>query len=143
MTELTLKLEKIIHAPIEAVFDAWLDPAMLARFMLPQPGMPEPRVNNEPREGGRFEIVMRHGDDELPHGGSYLRIDRPRQLKFSWQSHYSPDDSTVMLDFSALDDETTAVTLTQVKFMHEEARDAHEGGWRNILACLEAVYQAA
>ena len=143
MTDLTLKLEKTIHAPIEAVFDAWLDPAMLARFMLPQPGMPEPLVKTDPRVGGRFEIVMRHGDDELPHGGSYLVIDRPRQLKFSWQSHYSPDDSTVTLDFNALDDDTTAVILTQVKFLHEEARDAHEGGWRNILECLEGVYQAA
>jgi len=143
MNDLTLKLEKTINAPIEKVFDAWLDPKMLARFMLPQPGMPEPKVKNDPREGGRFEIVMIHGDEVLPHGGDYLVIDRPRQLKFSWQSHYSPDDSTVTLDFAALDGDTTAVTLTQVKFLHEEARDAHRGGWSNILDSLAGVWQAA
>lgn len=143
MTDLTLKLDKTIHAPIEKVFDAWLDPAMLTRFMLPQPGMPQPGVKNDPREGGRFEIVMRHGDELLPHGGSYLVIDRPRQLKFSWQSSHSPDDSTVTLDFRAIDTDTTAVTLTQVKFLNEEARDDHQGGWRNILDSLAGVWQTA
>ncbi|MGD8350606.1 MAG: SRPBCC domain-containing protein [Gammaproteobacteria bacterium] len=143
MTDLTLKLEKTVHAPIEKVFDAWLDPAMLTQFILPQPGMPQPEVENDPREGGRFKIVMRHGDDELPHGGEYLVIDRPRQLKFSWQSHYSPDDSTVTLDFEDLDGNSTRVVLTQVKFLHEEARDAHRGGWSNILDSLAEFFKAA
>jgi uncharacterized protein YndB with AHSA1/START domain len=140
MTDLTLKLSKTVNAPVEKVFDAWLDPAMLTRFILPQPGMPQPEVENDPREGGRFTIVMIHGDERLPHSGSYLVIDRPRQLKFSWESHYSPEDSTVTLDFTALDANTTSVELTQVKFLHEEARDAHEGGWGNILDKLCEVF---
>jgi uncharacterized protein YndB with AHSA1/START domain len=143
MTDLTLKLEKTIHAPIEKVFDAWLDPAMLTQFILPQPGMPQPEVENDPRVGGQFKIVMRHGDDVLPHSGSYLVIDRPRQLKFSWASHYSPDDSTVTLDFEGLDENSTRLVLTQVKFLHEEARDAHRGGWSNILDSLAGFCQAA
>ena len=136
MTDLTLNLEATIHAPIETVFDAWLDPQTLARFMLPQPGMPRPEVENEPRVGGRFEILMRHGDDLLPHKGEYLVIDRPKRLRFSWQSHYSPDDSTVTLDFTALDAQTTRIALTQVRFLNEEACEAHRGGWSNILAAL-------
>jgi len=141
MTDLTLKLEKTVNAPIEKVFDAWLDPALLTQFILPQPGMPQPEVENDPREGGRFSIVMIHGDDELPHSGSYLVIDRPRQLKFTWQSHYSPDDSTVTLDFTRVDANTTRVSLTQVKFFNEEARDAHQGGWSNILDSLAVFFQ--
>lgn len=140
MTDLTLKLEKTVNAPIEKVFDAWLDPAMLTRFILPQPGMPNPEVENDPREGGSFSIVMRHGDEVLPHSGNYLVIDRPRCLKFSWESHYSPEDSTVTLDFSAIDAATTRVELTQVKFLHEEARDAHRGGWSNILDSLAQAF---
>jgi uncharacterized protein YndB with AHSA1/START domain len=58
MTELTVNIEKTIHAPIAKVFDAWLDPAMLTRFILPDPAMPQPEVENDPREGGRFTIVM-------------------------------------------------------------------------------------
>ena len=139
MTDLTLKVEKTVHAPIEKVFDAWLDPGLLARFMLPQPGMPEPGVSNDPRAGGRFEIVMQSADKALAHRGEYLLVDRPRQLKFSWQSDYSPDDSTVTLDFTAVDAATTRVTLTQVKFLHEEAREDHRGGWSNILDRLAEV----
>ena len=40
MTELSVNIEQTIHAPIDRVFDAWLDPAMLARFILPMRGMP-------------------------------------------------------------------------------------------------------
>ena len=63
MTDLTVKLKKTIHAPPDKVFDAWLDPAMLTRFILPMIDMPPPEVTNDPREGGRFEIIMHVGDD--------------------------------------------------------------------------------
>ncbi|MDH3763870.1 MAG: SRPBCC domain-containing protein [Gammaproteobacteria bacterium] len=139
MSDLTVNLKKTINAPIERVFDAWLDPAMLTRFILPDPAMPQPEVENDPREGGRFTIVMHVGDDRLPHTGTYLTVERPRRLRFSWKSAYSPDDSTVTLDFTALDADTTRVELTHVKFLHEEARSDHEGGWGNILDKLVEV----
>ena len=44
MTDLTVTLNKTIHASIGKVFDAWLDPDMLSRFILPAPGMPNPEV---------------------------------------------------------------------------------------------------
>lgn len=139
MTDLTVNIEKKINAPIEKVFDAWLDPAMLTRFILPDPTMAQPEVENDAREGGRFSIIMRVGDERMPHGGSYLVIDRPHRLEFSWESAYSTDDSTVTLEFSAIDATTTKVTLNHVKFLHEEARSDHEGGWGNILARLAEV----
>jgi len=139
MTELSVNIEKTIDAPIERVFDAWLDPAMLTRFILPAPGMPQPEVSNDPREGGRFEIIMQVGDDRLPHRGTYLVVERPHRLQFSWESAYSTDDSKVTLEFSALDESTTLVALTHVKFLHEEARSDHEGGWSNILDRLAEV----
>ena len=139
MTDLTVNLNKTVNAPIEKVFDAWLDPGMLARFILPAPGMPQPHVENDPREDGRFTIVRHVGNDKIPHTGSYLTVDRPNRLVFSWESPYSTDDSTVTLDFKAVDANTTQVELTHVKFLHEEARSDHEGGWGNILDKLDEV----
>lgn len=139
MTDLTVNLKKNIHAPIEKVFDAWLDPALLAQFILPMPGMPQPEVENDAREGGRFTIVMQVGDDRIPHSGSYLTVNRPAQLVFSWESPFSIDDSRVSLDFTAIDETATSVELTHVKFLNEEARSNHEGGWSNILDQLDAV----
>ena len=43
MTELSLNVTKNVNAPIERVFDAWLNPETLASFMQPMPGMPEAR----------------------------------------------------------------------------------------------------
>ena len=140
MTDLTVNINKTINAPIEKVFDAWLDPEMLAQFILPAPGMPQPDVENDAREGGRFTIIMHVGDDKIPHTGSYLTIDRPRRLVFSWESPYSTDDSTVTLDFTAIDETTTNVELNHVKFQHEEARSDHEGGWGNILDKLHQMF---
>jgi len=139
MTDLTVSLSKTINAPIEKVFDAWLDASLLTRFVLPTPGMPQPDVENDPREGGRFSIVMHLGDDRIPHTGTYLEVDRPQRLKFSWESPYSTDDSTVTLDFTPLDATTTQVELTQVKFLHEEARSDHETGWRNVIDQLALI----
>lgn len=143
MTDLTVSITKTLSAPIEQVFDAWLDPAMLTRFILPTPGMPQPDVENDPREGGRFRIVMHLGDDRIPHTGTYLEVQRPRRLKFSWESPYSTDDSTVTLDFTALDAKTTRVVLTQMKFLHEEARSDHETGWRNVIDQLAVILAPA
>lgn len=139
MTDLTVNLTRTVNAPIERVFDAWLDPEMLTRFILPDPSMPPPEVQTDAREGGRFEIVMHVGDDTLPHTGTYLIVERPHRLKFSWESAFSTDDSTVTLDFTAIDAETTRVELTHVKFLHEAARSDHEGGWGHILDKLAEV----
>jgi uncharacterized protein YndB with AHSA1/START domain len=139
MTDLTLNISKIINAPVERVFDAWLDPALLTRFILPAPGMPQPEVENDAREGGRFSIIMQVGDDRIPHTGTYLTLRRPERLVFSWESPFSTDDSRVTLDFSAIDAASTRVELTHEKFLNEEARDNHEGGWGNILDTLDGV----
>lgn len=140
MTDLTVNITKTVHAPIEQVFDAWLNPELLTRFILPAPGMPQPEVETDPREGGRFTIVMHVGDDRIPHTGSYLELDRPHRLRFSWESPYSTDDSTVTLDFAEIDSTTTRVELTHAKFLHEEARSDHEGGWGNILDRLNELF---
>ena len=111
-------------------------PGMLARFMIPGPGMSVPMAKTDPRPGGRFDPVMRIGDKDLPHGGTYHEITRHSRLVFSWESPFSVDGSTVSLTFTP-DDDATLVTLTKVKFPSEESRDNHRNGWSGILAALE------
>ncbi len=139
MNDLTVNVSKVITAPITKVFDAWLDPAILANFMLPMPGMDSPSVENDPREGGAFTIVMQVGDEKIPHTGNYIEINRPNKLVFTWASPASVDDSTVTLNFTELNDGKTNVELTHVKFIDEKRRSNHEGGWSNILSELSNV----
>jgi uncharacterized protein YndB with AHSA1/START domain len=58
MADLTVSVTKIINAPIEQVFDAWLNAETLAQFILPMPGMPQPETETDAREGGNFTIIM-------------------------------------------------------------------------------------
>jgi uncharacterized protein YndB with AHSA1/START domain len=140
MTELTVNLNKIIHAPIEKVFDAWLNPKMLSKFMRGMPDMPESDVETDAREGGNFTIIMHYRGEKIPHTGKYLEISRPDKLVFTWASQYSVvDNSTVTLKFTKVDDNRTNISLSHVKFIDEEMRSAHEEGWGNILDKLSEV----
>ena len=140
MTELICKVDKVINAPIERVFDAWLDPEYLSSFMLPMPGMPNPKTEVDGREGGRFTIYMDVGEEVVPHSGIYLEMLRPNRLVFSWESPFSSDGSNVALDFTELDSGSTKVELTHVRFVDEESRNNHEAGWGNILTALNTVF---
>lgn len=139
MTDLTVNVNRIIHASIEQVFDAWLNPKILSQFILPMPGMPEPQTKTDSQEGGDFTIIMHVGDDKIPHTGKYLEINRPNKLVFTWVSPFSTDDSTVTLNFSTLGENKTNVELTHIRFIDEGTRSDHEGGWGNILDKLNDV----
>lgn len=139
MTDLTVNISKIIEAPITKIFDAWLNPSTLAKFILPMPGMENAQVENEAYEGGEFTIIMQVGDNKIPHTGKYIEIDRPRKLAFTWESPESVDDSIVTLNLTELDDGKTNIELTHVKFIDEKRRSNHEGGWGNILSKLNEV----
>ena len=141
MTNLIVNVEKTIHASVERVFDAWLKPETLSKFILPMPGMPEPETETDAREGGRFTIIMQVGKDKIPHTGKYLEISRPDKLVFTWESPFSASGSTVTLLFSDACENKTNVALTHVKFPDEESRTNHEGGWGNILKSLSDVLE--
>ncbi|QMU56951.1 MAG: SRPBCC domain-containing protein [Boseongicola sp.] len=136
-TELQLETSRVINAPKEALFDAWLNPELLARFMTPGPGMTVPEAKTDPREGGDFLVVMRAGDQDLPHTGTYRTIDRANRLAFTWKSPFSSlEDSVVTIDFAEADG-GTEVKLSHLRFESEESRDNHKGGWGAILEALE------
>jgi uncharacterized protein YndB with AHSA1/START domain len=135
-TDLKLEITRLIPANREKLFDAWLDPVMLAQFMIPGPDMTVPKATSDAREGGRFLVIMRAGDQDLPHAGTYKTIDRANRLAFTWESPMSPvEDSTVTVDFEDAEGGTN-LRLTHVRFQSDESRTNHEGGWTRILTTL-------
>lgn len=137
MSELELTINHRIAAPREKVFEAWLSPQMLSKFMRPPSTTGNARVTNDPVKGGRFSIVMVTPDKEIPHAGTYLAIDPHSHLSFTWESPHSLDDSVVTVDFAEPEAGATEITLRQVKFRSEDARDGHIKGWTTILELLE------
>jgi len=139
MTDLAVNLNKTIHSPIEKVFDAWLNPKTLSKFILPMAGMAEPKTETDAREGGEFSIIMNVGEEKIPHTGKYLEITRPNKLVFTWNSPFSAGNSVVTLNFDKIDENSTNIKLSHTKFPDEESRVNHEDGWDNILIKLDNV----
>ena len=131
-----LTVTKIIPAARKDVFEAWLDPRALARFMKPMEGMPDCKTEVDPREGGSFLIVMMVGEREIPHRGEYKKISRYDRLVFTWLSEHSHPDSIVTLDFKERGPKETELTLHHVGFSSEEQRASHEKGWSRIIETL-------
>lgn len=138
MAELSLNVTRTVKAPIKSVYNAWLDPNMLAKFMLPGEGMSVPKVEVDPKEGGRFAIVMATPEKEIPHGGEYKTLNPHSQIVFTWESPFSTEGSTVTLNLKEVSD-GTEIELIHVKFPNEESRSNHEMGWGVILSCLDSV----
>jgi len=138
MSDLSLQIDREIKAPVEAVYNAWLNPEMLARFMIPGEGMSVPKSEANPVVGGRFDIVMAAGDQELPHGGEYKTLTPFSLIVFTWESPFSVEGSTVTLKLTPTDS-GTHIELIHMKFSDEESRSNHDGGWSSILAALDSA----
>ena len=131
-----------IRAPRERVFDAWLDPERLARFLCAGDSRVA-RLEVDARVGGSFLVVMASGRGESDHRGRYVEISRPERLRFTWASPATDGAETdVTVTFESADD-GTRVTLVQVGLPNELAARRHESGWQSILRkCADALVPA-
>jgi uncharacterized protein YndB with AHSA1/START domain len=127
-----------LAAPAARVFDAWITPRAVGRWMLaPAPGEMA-KIELDPRDGGEFCFVVRRGGEEIEHAGVYLAFERPRLLVFTWVvPRYSTDLTRVTVEMAAAGG-GTQVTLTHdgVAFEYEVATRA---GWTAILEAIAAA----
>ncbi|MES1195302.1 MAG: SRPBCC family protein [Opitutus sp.] len=127
-------------ASAERVYDAWLDPQWVGRWMF-GPGVRNERIVRlalEPRVGGKFSFVVDRQGLEVDHVGEYLELDRPQLLVFTWGTRDSlPATSRVIVEIIP-DDGGCVLTLTHVMgpewavFTEKAA-----GSWRLMLGALD------
>lgn len=130
-----MTVSHFIAAPLARVYDAWLNPTMLARFMTTCEGGPAAQVTNDPRVGGASRIVMRDAARDIAHHGTYLELVPHQRLRFTWQSPHSVEGSVVTVAMTPEGD-GTRIDLRQDRFASEGLRDGHIKGWTAILAEL-------
>jgi uncharacterized protein YndB with AHSA1/START domain len=123
----TVDLEIMIDAPPETVFEFFVDPALMRRWM-------GGHVVLEPRNGGRFAVDI--GTNHAR--GSFLEVLRPDKVVFTWGWEDSdlvpPGSSTVTFIFEAKG-EGTLVRLTHADLPPgEDVRHTH--GWNHYLSRL-------
>ena len=129
-----LVIKRVFDAPREAVFDAWLDPAQLAKWMGPR-GVRAEVDALEAKVGGRYRIVMHPEPGMTPVvGGEYREIARPERLVFTWQWETGgPNDTPgantlVTLTFTDVGGKTE-MTMHHEGFESADSRNSHEHGW--------------
>lgn len=137
--DLKVELKRTVRASQKKCFDAWLNPETLKSFMIASKGGSCPTATVDAKVGGSFLIVMKVGEKEIPHSGSYKTIDPHHRIAFTWLSpHQTAPESLVTLDFKLIDEQTTELTLRHIGFESEGARKGHEGGWTVIMDTFEA-----
>lgn len=134
-----IRVERRISAPVERVFDAWLDPAMIGRFMFGAHLRDEQTVSldNDPRVGGRFSYKVTRAGQLIDHVGVYREIERPHRLVLTWGVDAEQGDLSVVTITLAPDSAGCVLTLTHA--LHPDWADYAERtqqGWAKIVGDL-------
>lgn len=80
--ERVIMLSREFDAPPADVFRAWTDPKLWAQWFAPQP-MTVPRVETDPRPGGRYTFVMRDEEgNDYTSTGEYLEVEEPWRIVY-------------------------------------------------------------
>lgn len=133
-----LTVERRIAAPPERVFDAWLDPASVGRWLFATPDGVMEQVEIDARVGGRFLIAERRGGEVAEHFGEYLEIKRPHRLVFTFAA--IRDSGTTRVTVTIVPDGGDGSRLTLVHEMDPlwaEYADRTRDGWTMILEGLD------
>lgn len=134
-----IRVSRRISAPAERVFDAWLDPAMIGRFMF-GPHLRDEQVvslTNEPRVGGTFHYKVTRGETLIDHTGTYRVIERPTRLVFTWGVDAEQGDLSVVTIEIEADGDGCVLTLTHA--LHPdwaEYAERTQAGWTKIVGDL-------
>ncbi len=148
-TELTIS--RLIKAPPSVVWDAWSDPAKLAKWWIPAPI--ECRVDTlDLRPGGGFVTRMREGGgDFLPHvDGCFLEAIPERKLVFTtlmtegWQPVEPWLALTAILTFEPQDGGTLYAARVLHKSPEECAKHEEMGfyeGWGTAIGQLAGLIE--
>lgn len=131
-------------APAQRVFDAWLTPRLLGQWMF-GPAVREEnvlRLDIDPRVGGTFSMLVERHGEKIDHLGTYLEIERPHRLVFTWgiRGVSNPDDSRVAIDIAPRED---GCELTLVHSLHPdwaEYAQRTELGWNTMLDALQRLF---
>jgi uncharacterized protein YndB with AHSA1/START domain len=148
MTE-ELASAKVSHrftASPERVYDAWLDPSKLRAWMsaaLKEMGLSGDmkRVEVDARVGGKFFFSDMRDAGEAKHWGTYLALDRPRKIAFTWIVDESQNDDPSVVTITIEPDGTGSI----VTIVHEKIWKSYvekvEMGWSNMLRNIDRLIE--
>ncbi len=138
---------KVTHrfkATAEQVFDAWLNPAQVRLWMtaaLKGFGLAGDiqRIEIDARVGGEFFFSDLRDGTEAKHWGTYLELDRPRKIVFTWIVDESEEanPSVVTLTIEPESGGCVATIVHELDAKWIEFMAQTEKGWAGMLHGIE------
>lgn len=140
--ERRLTLTRRFDAAPERLFDAWTDPKLAARWLFTGPDSESHSTEIDLRVGGAWKVVDRRAGVDYTAVGTYLEIDRPRRLVFTFgMPQFSPEFAKVIIEIAA-EGAGAVMTLVQEPVPPEEIPPTRHG-WTLMLDGLAALLAAA
>jgi len=134
--EKPVRIYRSLKGKVEDVFDAWLDPKKIAKWMTAPAGDKSLKVQTDATPGTTFSFVNLRDGKEVNHVGEYIEIRRPHRLVFTWGVEgYPLGNSRVAIDFEPNVAETF-LTLTH-RGVGPEYLERTKAGWETIISALE------
>ncbi len=133
----TLVIKRNFPAACERVFAMWTTVGLMQQWFCPGKDMTIPVAEVDARDGGSYRFVMQNQDGETySPSGVYEKVVPNEQLIFSWKWADSEIITRVTIDFRAIGDAETELTLTHEGFPESAMRDRHNEGWEGCLSRL-------
>ena len=136
----TVRVQRVMPAAPDVVFDQWLDPESLADWMCPRPDRCV-AITVEPHVGGAVRFDVDHSGASVLITGRFLAIERPTLLRFTWSNSDWPDptvSSVVNVAFEPVDDDQTLMSIEHSLLPPSEF-ESFSNGWTIIADQLADV----
>ena len=136
-------VERLLPASPAVCYDEWLDPESLSHWMCPWPARAS-SIELDPTIGGRLLIDIEEEGVLYTVTGSYVELDRPRLVSFTWSCSTWPDpsaESLVTVTFEPRGDTETLMTIHHA-LLPPDLTDQHQSGWDRIAEQLAAELAA-
>jgi len=134
-----VRVTRLIRAPREKVYNAWLDPEVRKLWWGASPEMTCGECNIDPQVGSQFRIAMVQGEHEHVAFGEFVELKPFDRIvsTWSWEGTEMGKDTRLTLDL--FDAEFEGRPATELQLLHEKLNDPlersdHTTGW---LGCLK------
>jgi uncharacterized protein YndB with AHSA1/START domain len=126
-------VERVLPATCEVVYDEWLSADALTDWMCPRPARLR-AVDIDPVVGGRLRLDIVEDGKELLVLGTYLTLDRPRTIRFTWSCSTWPEplqESIVTVELRPSGATDTLMTIRH-ELIPPDTASTHSAGWEAV-----------
>ena len=138
----TVLVRRRFDASPKRVFDAWVDPAKVQKWIGAQAlGDEAVRVDLRARVGQSFLLIVRRAGEEIAHSGEYIEVVPARRLVFTWVvPAVSKETTLVSIDLAPI---PSVWGGTDLVLKHERVLPADavqtEARWGGVLDAIAAI----